>query len=397
MMLFAMSEESGEPFDFWHSPAKIERNHFKFKSLSCWALNISVGCAHACRFCYVPSVATNKQGPTLARYGVADPDAQWGNYSLLRPWDEQEFLKSLRKAENTDPATLNEDGNRAVILCSTTDPYQVFRASTFEKRQELNEKSFRLVQNALELILNESTLNVRILTRGPLARKHFDLFRRFGDRLLFGMSLPTLDDDLAKIYEPKAPAPSQRLKTLRLAKQAQLNVYVAVAPTYPECDEADLRRTLLAVRDLDPVTIFHEPINMRAENVARIKEHATSIGRTLRTEVFRSEGHWAHYAIRSLHTVERLAGELGLADRLHLWPDKNLTNEKTFFDSQKIVLPSNTPLRTTYEEARWQEAQRPAYEGCKNWVKGWHGRISEWPGLRGGHPGWMEAASTTDA
>ena len=387
-----MSGALGEPFDFWHLPAKIERNNFQFKSLSCWSLNISVGCAHACRFCYVPSVATNKQGPTLARYGVSDPDAQWGQYSLLRPWDENVFRSSLRQAEKTDRAALNPDGNRAVILCSTTDPYQVFRATSFEKRQALNKKSLQLVRNALQLILEESSLNVRILTRSPLAREHFDLFRRFGDRLLFGMSLPTLDDELAKIYEPGAPSPSQRLKTLRLAKQAQLNVYVAVAPTYPECDEADLRKTLDTVRDLDPCTIFHEPINMRAENVARIEEHAKSIGKTLHTEVFRTPGHWTHYAIRSLHTVERLAGELNLLDRLHLWPDQNLTKEKTFFDAQRTILFPENRTQTPYEEARWQEAQRPAYERCRRWVEGWHERISEWPGIRQGRAGRVPSA-----
>ena len=47
-----------------------------------------------------------------------------------------------------------------------------------------------------------------------------------------------------------------------------------MAPTYPECDEADLRATLKAVAELEPITIFHEPINIRAENVARIEAQA---------------------------------------------------------------------------------------------------------------------------
>src|SRR5207247_7852791 len=116
------------------------------------------------------------------------------------------------------------------------------------------------------------------LTRSPLARADFDLFKSFGKRLVFGMSLPTLRNDLAKVYEPKAPAPSQRLAALRAAKEAALHVYVALAPTYPECDEADLRATLKAVTELDPITIFHEPINIRAENVARIERHAEALG-----------------------------------------------------------------------------------------------------------------------
>lgn len=369
-----------ELFDFWEGPARIQPNGFKFKSLSCWSLNISVGCSHACRFCYVPSISTNKLKPHLQQYGVHAPDAQWGDYSLLRRWDEKAFLSSLRKAEKTDPANLNPDGNRAVILCSTTDPYQVFHASSPEKTNLLNSASLELVRRSLELILEHSTLNVRILTRSPQVKKHFDLFKQFGNRLLLGMILPTLDNGLAKIYEPKAPAPSQRLQTLKAAREAGVPLYVAVAPTYPECSADDLRRTLLAVRDLDPATIFYEPINIRAENVQRIVAHAQQMGRTLRTEVFQSKGHWACYALESLQMVERLAHELNLIDRLHLWPDQTLSKEKNFLDAMKIGLRETERPNTPYEKARWKEAQRPAYEKTRRWIERWHSRKSEWPG-----------------
>src|SRR5947208_15859101 len=109
-----------------------------------------------------------------------------------------------------------------------------------------------MVRRSLEVIRDESTLNVRILTRSPLAKSDFDLFKTFGNRLLFGMSLPTLNNKLAKIYEPNAPAPTQRLETLKAAKQAGLNIYVAVAPTYPECDAADLEKTFEAIKELEP-------------------------------------------------------------------------------------------------------------------------------------------------
>ena len=237
------------------------------------------------------------------------------------------------------------------------------------------------MRRSLELIRDQSTLNVRILTRSPLARADFDLFKSFGPRLLFGMSLPTLRNDLAKVYEPKAPAPSQRLAALRAASEAGLHVYVAVAPTYPECDEADLRATLRAVAEVEPITIFHEPINIRAENVERIEPHAAALGflplheeragawasnavplanpmgsgvRVLRTDVFATRETWQDYAVNALHTVERLADELGLADRLHLWPDKALGN-----------------LNVVNRMAR------PKEHLC--WLRKWWGRISEWP------------------
>lgn len=342
------------PVDFWHAPAVIAENHFVYKSLSNWAFNVAVGCSHACRFCYVPSAATIKQGPKLAEYGVKDPDAEWGNYVLLRPWDEQKFLASLRSAENTPRKQLKPDGNRAVIYCSTTDPYQVIRHPDSARQRELAAHARFLVRRSLELIRDQSTLNVRILTRSPLARADFDLFKSFGKRLVFGVSLPTLRNDLAKVYEPKAPAPSQRLAALRAAKEAGLHVFVALAPTYPECDEADLRATLQAVAELDPITTFHEPINIRAENVARIEAQAKVMGVRLRTEVFATRESWQGYAVNALHTVSKLAKELGIEKHLHLWPDKSL-------GSRSLAEQMPNPGKYLKRLERW-----------------WH-RVSEWP------------------
>lgn len=129
---------------------------------------------------------------------------------------------------------------------------------------------------------------------------------------------------------------------------------MAIAPTYPECDENDLRATLQAVAALEPVTIFHEPINIRAENVKRINAHAESLGIELNTEVFSAPDRWQDYAVNSLKMVERLAEELGISDRLHLWPDPALGN-------------ASAVKRT----ANPQEYLR--------WLNKWWGRISEWP------------------
>lgn len=272
--------------NIWDQPAVITRNNFVHKSLSSFSFNHTVGCMHGCRFCYVPEVSTRKMSGKLAPLGVRDPDEQWGSYAFLRRWDEKAFLASLRKAEQTPVADLNADRHRAVMFSTTTDRYQVFAGPDSAQARELTNQSLANVRRALELILENSTLRVRILTRGPLARQHFDLYEQFGDRLLFGMSLPTLDDELLRVYEPKAPAASQRLKTLQEAHKRGLNVYVAMAPTFPDCDENDFRRILTAVKELNPLTIFHEPINIRAENVQRIATHAQQAGKTLCLGVF---------------------------------------------------------------------------------------------------------------
>lgn len=346
-----------EMIDFLESaPALVTRNRFKYKSLSNWSLNIATGCGHACRFCYVPETSTRKQVNFLAKYGVTDPDEQWGDYALLRRWGEKAFLKSLAEAENTPLSDLKRDGNRAIILCSTTDPYQVFHHADPKRSKELGDAARAMVRRALELIRDHSTLNVRILTRSPLARMDFDLYKTLGNRLLFGMSLPTTRADLSKIYEPKAPAPIQRLKTLNAAREAGLKLFVAMAPTYPECDEADLRRTLLEIKGLEPVTVFHEPINIRAENVARISSEAKKHGVKLDTEVFSTRESWRAYALGALSTVEKIATEMGLGGCLHLWPDADLGTKLAIAEAG-----NDAPARQA-------------------WLNRWWNRVSEWPG-----------------
>jgi DNA repair photolyase len=328
----------------WKNPVVVAENHFKNKSLSNWAVNIAVGCKHACRFCYVPEVSTRKLKAPLAKLGVQDPDAEWGHYGFLRHWDEDLFRRSALKANATPMEKRQHDGNSAVMFCTTTDPYQAFRSN------ELNIQRARMVRRMLEILLMETELNVRILTRGPLARQDFDVMKAFGKRLLFGMSLPTLDDRLSRVYEPGAPGPKARLRTLQQAKAAGLNIYVAMAPTFPEMTMKDVRDTMVAIADLDPVTVYHEPINIRAENVDRIERAGKAMGVKMNTSVFETPFKWAAYSLEQHAWVEQLAAIIEtpdgrtLSECLHLWPDADL---KKF--------------------------------ACEKWLAKWWNRISEWP------------------
>ena len=363
----------------WDQPVKITKNNFVNKSLSMWACNLSLGCTHGCRFCYVPDTSTKFLAPQLAQRGVGDPDREWGGYAFLRPWDEDEFLASLRTAENTPAKKLNRDGNRAVMFCTTTDPYQAF---TGPNSADLNEQQARMLQRALELIRDHSTLNVRILTRSPLLRRDFDLLRTLGDRVMVGASIPTLDNTLARIYEPHAPAPTKRLETLQAAKNAGLNVFAALAPTYPECDAADLRRTMKALADIEPATLFMEPINIRAENVDRIAAHAREVGRELNVGVFATRDAWFSYSLEQLRLVQRLADELGLAEQLHLWPDAGLEARSTFLRlrRERFIAAHGDARLTSAARAIRDADDKAAYAEHVGWLRAWWNRVSEWPG-----------------
>lgn len=335
-------------------PSTVQPNSFVYKSLSSHSLNMVIGCHHRCSFCSVPETSTRKLVHKLTPFGVTDPDREWGQYAMVRPWDEKQFRVSLAKAEATPPELLPADSNRAIIVSSTTDPYQVIRGADPDMTRELNAALRESVRSALEIILAESTMNVRVLTRSPLSSHDFDLFARFGTRLMFGMSVPTLNDKLARVYEPGAPSVTQRIRTLREAKARGLNIYVAVAPTYPECDEADLRQTLSTVATLNPLTVFHEPINVRAKNADRIDAEALRVGAKVNTSALRDRVTWRGYAISQLKMVERLAAEVGLSSRLHLWPDASLG--------------SKTAISEQQDQGEY-----------RSWLDRWWSRKSEWP------------------
>lgn len=430
--------------------AVIAVNAFKNKSLSSWSYNIATGCVHGCTFCYVPNVATNKQQTKLEEHeGLIPPkwieerrrtsdkinwaDLHWGKYLLLRPWDPGRFLGTLKRAVKLAKTYgeidgIKREGNKAIMFCTTTDPYQTFTIPGDSNKSELLRGSRAgLVRNALRIILtgtgvdkkvaeqelekckglkeqererylddpdhwpepkkkipDKDKLNVRILTRSPLASRHFKIYKKFGNRLLFGMSLPTLDEDLHKVYEPGSPGPKQKLDTLRAAKEAGLNIYVAMAPTMPEQSEEDLRATMQAIAALKPYTIFHEAINIRADIVDRIKENALKNGKKDHSEIFLSRDTWREYAFNRYAQIDRIAQELGFPDGvLHQWPDPDLKSKAGFMRMKRMINErsfGNARLSSTQKEEAESE-----WEAIEKWIQYWHNdeeRISAWPGIQ---------------
>ena len=222
------------------------------------------------------------------------------------------------------------------------------------------------------------------MTRSPGAKLDFDLYKKFGNRLIFGMSVPTLRQKLLNVYEPQAPSAQARLRTLQAAAEAHIPLFVAVAPTYPDLGEGDIRAVLEAIRPLNPLTIFHEPINIRAENVERIAAHARNLKIDLRTDVFDNGSAWRSYAVEQLMTVQGIATELGMAEHLHLWPDKSLRSPEPFMRARQAAFRQAHPggRETTHQRKMRREQDEAAYTQFMAWLDHWHQRKSEWPGER---------------
>jgi hypothetical protein len=115
--------------------------------------------------------------------------------------------------------------------------------------------------------------------------------------------------------------------------------------------------------------------------VERIRVHAASLNPPVKvnTAVFATKDAWRRYAIDSLLTVQKLATELKLIDRLHLWPDKDLKTKSHFLNIRRS---QRTGLNKHQLQLARKQDLKDYDEKYYPWLKGWWNRVSEWPGKK---------------
>ena len=96
-------------------------------------------------------------------------------------------------------------------------------------------QSTGLTRRCLE-ILAESNCRIQIITKSNLVARDDDLLKRIPSTVAF--TITTDDDQLAKILEPNAPSPSQRLSAARRPHQSQgIPVSVRIDPIIPHVND----------------------------------------------------------------------------------------------------------------------------------------------------------------
>jgi DNA repair photolyase len=166
------------------------------------------GCAHGCRYCYV------REYPH-ALHGAGE----WGGW-VTPKLNAPELLWTQRHK-------LHE---QAVFLSTATDPYQPI------------ERQFRLTRACLKVLLDCPTTRVLLHTRSALVLQDLELLKDFGDRLTVGFSIPTDDDTVRQVVEPKAPPIPIRWGTVERLVQAGLRVGVAATPLMAMTDPEGFAR-----------------------------------------------------------------------------------------------------------------------------------------------------------
>lgn len=170
-----------------------------------YTLSPYVGCLIGCRFCYA-------QGRVrVSRALEALPEVPWGSYVDVRI-----------NAPDVLEAELANLGSAPLKFCPiVSDPYQAV-----EKRYQLTRACLSVITRA------HATFPTFVLTRSVLMERDIDVLVTLND-VRAGVSLPTIDDDVRKHFEPRASPIHARLAMLAKLGAHGVKTFAVVQPMLP--------------------------------------------------------------------------------------------------------------------------------------------------------------------
>jgi len=169
-----------------------------------WTINPYRGCEFACRYCY-------------ARY----------THEFMEMRDGIEFEQKIYAKQHAADLLSQElrkvKPGEDIALGTATDPYQPI------------EKKLEITRAILQEIGRHSGLEVGIVTKSAMVARDIDVLRNVAknNRISVSFTVTTVDADLARILEPRAPRPDLRLEALRKLREGGIRAGVICAPVLP--------------------------------------------------------------------------------------------------------------------------------------------------------------------
>lgn len=168
--------------------------------LTDYVINPYTGCQHSCKYCYATFIK---------RFQNIKED--WGNFVHVKINCPELLEKELEK---------NKPGN--IWLSSVCDCYQPLEAK------------YKLTRKILEIISKspyKNKFSIEVLTKSKLIKRDFDLLKKLN--VVVGCSINTLDEKAARIIEPFASSPRERIEVLKEAKKLGIRVFGFISPVLP--------------------------------------------------------------------------------------------------------------------------------------------------------------------
>jgi DNA repair photolyase len=128
--------------------------------------------------------------------------------------------KTLRYGSDKHRALIQGD---RIVIGTATDPYQP------------GERKFRITRGILEILAEHADLAVTIITKSPLVSRDIDVLSRINrhSSLSIHMTITTIDRELARRIEPRAPTPESRIRALARVREAGIDIGVNCMPVMP--------------------------------------------------------------------------------------------------------------------------------------------------------------------
>ena len=188
---------------YYGSRAKSVLNGTDVTKMGFWSINPYVGCAFGCAYCY----ARYAHRYVIERSVAAHPE-------------QRQLRRTLRFGSDKHLNLLKGEG---IGIGTATDPYQPA------------ERRFRITRGILEVLAEHEGLSVWIITKSPLVTRDVDVLRRIQrhNQISVHISLITIDRDLARRLEPRAPTPESRLRALARLREHGIEAGINVMPVLP--------------------------------------------------------------------------------------------------------------------------------------------------------------------
>ncbi|WP_430910531.1 PA0069 family radical SAM protein [Methylobacterium sp. sgz302541] len=183
------------------------------------SINPYRGCEHGCIYCFAR--------PNHSYVGLS-PGLDFETRLFAKP-DAAKLLAKELSARGYTP--------RTIALGTATDPYQPI------------ERSHRITRSVLEVLLRFRH-PVGIVTKSNLVVRDADILSEMAalNLVKVAVSVTTLDPDLARRMEPRAPHPRRRLEAIRALSEAGIPVMVIAAPIIPSLNDHEIEAILAEAR-----------------------------------------------------------------------------------------------------------------------------------------------------
>ena len=201
-----------------------------------WAINPYRGCEFACKYCY-------------ARYTHEFMELRDGIEFEQKIFVKQHAAELLRQElKKVKPG-------EEIAIGTATDPYQPA------------ERRFEVTRAILEEFAKHSGFEIGIVTKSNLVTRDAELLRQVGEhnRIFVNVTVTTVDVELARKLEPRAPRPDLRLETVRQLNLAGVDAGVICAPVLPEITDRprDLEALVKGASEAGAKYIFANPLFLK--------------------------------------------------------------------------------------------------------------------------------------